>query len=306
MATIILLKTLIGIAVFIAVYSFFSWLSELRKLHSMSRVDMSVLQIEEALAREHKTKRGNLLKFKLKELGYEGDLVPVILALGFAYLAVASVLSLFFSKGVLSLIIAVPACFALTISISGSLARRRQEKTIRQVLQVLRNVILYLESGKTLDDAIRKAATIVDNPLRFDIIQACNSVTARTAGLGAAMKPLTEKYPSTATRLLVAALEVNDKHGARLLPTLKQAMNLASRQIELAAEATAEISQARGEFIGITIVMGFIALGLMASSGVSTYTSPGAAVVLGLGAANYGLGFWRTMRVFRKAKGGVL
>jgi len=118
------------------------------------------------------------------------------------------------------------------------------------------------------------------------------------------MKPLAVLYPSAATKLLVAALEVNDAQGSHLVPVLKQAENSARRRIELAAEATAEVAEAKVQFIGVTIVTALIAFSLLGNS-TEAYSGTGPIMVITFGVLNYLWGVQRILKVFNKAKTGL-
>lgn len=77
-----------------------------------------------------------------------------------------------------------------------------------------------------------KAASLTDNPLRDDLYECLNSIVGNI-GLGEAMRPLLIKYPSAASRLMVAALEINDIQGSQLVPTLRQAEDSAKNKANL-------------------------------------------------------------------------
>lgn len=301
------LRILLGLAVFATVYFFFSWLSEKRRIASLSYIDRKNLQISEGLARERREER-NLIKAWLARIGYEGDMAPFLVGVVFLYLLIAAVSIVVGVSSVVALLLALPGSIGATVSMLGYLERRRQAAATAQMLQVLRNVITYLEAGNPPQQAFYKAAALVGNPLRDDILGAL-SAQVGAVGMGTALAPLRDRYDSPATRLLVSALEVNDIVGAKLVPTLKQAEDIIRRQLELSAEASAEISQAKAEFIGISAIIALIAFVLLIGAGDAArqaYTSPAGVAFIILGIGNYALGVWRTLRVFRKAKRGLL
>lgn len=301
------LRILLGLAVFATVYFFFSWLSEKRRIASLSYIDRKNLQISEGLARERREER-NLIKAWLARIGYEGDMAPFLVGVAFLYLLIAAVSIVVGVSSVVALLLALPGSIGATVSMLGYLERRRQAAATAQMLQVLRNVITYLEAGNPPQQAFYKAAALVGNPLRDDILGAL-SAQVGAVGMGTALAPLRDRYDSPATRLLVSALEVNDIVGAKLVPTLKQAEDIIRRQLELSAEASAEISQAKAEFIGISAIIALIAFVLLIGAGDAArqaYTSPAGVAFIILGIGNYALGVWRTLRVFRKAKRGLL
>lgn len=301
------LRLLLGLASFGAVYFLGVWFRERRRIQRLSVIELRNLQISEEAARERRGSSKTRLKERLQRAGYHGDLAPIFVGVAFLYMALSAVCLLIGLPTTISLLVSLPGSVGVTVSLVGVMERRRQATATAQMLQVLRNVITYLEAGNTPQQAFNKSAMMVGNPLRADILNAIGSQVG-AVGMGTVMAPLRDKYNSPATRLLVGALEVNDLVGARLVPTLRQAEDIVQRQTELAAEANAEISQAKAEFIGISVVIGMIAASLLLGAGDAAreaYLSPTGLTVIAIAAANYALGIWRTLRVFRKAKRGM-
>jgi Flp pilus assembly protein TadB len=109
--------------------------------------------------------------------------------------------------------------------------------------------------------------------------------------------------------MFLAALEIDELMGAKLAPILRQAQAVLESQFDLSAEAMAEITQAKGEFYGISAVMILVAFGMFFSStGLSkeAYLSPLGLFLLSLVFANYLAGIVRTVLIFNKAKRGSL
>lgn len=302
------IRILLGLGTFASVYFFLLWLSEKRRIRRLSPIEIRNLQIQEEMIREKKQGFYERIQARLQRAGYHGDMAPFLVGIAFGYLAVSALLTILGFDSKIAVLVALPVSVGSTVSLLGVVERKRQNSATTQMLQVLRNVITYLEAGNTPQQAFNKAAILVGNPLRRDILDALGSQIG-SVGMGTVMAPLRQKYDSPATRLLVSALEVNDLVGAKLAPTLRQAEEIVRRQIELGAEASAEVSQAKAEFIGISAVIGFIAITLILGAGEaarSAYTSVGGLTLIGFGTGNYALGIWRTLRVFRKAKRGVL
>jgi len=302
-----IVRIFLGLALFAAVYFFFAWIAERKRLRSLNYIDARNLQISEEMARERQRGRGPLQDI-FRRIGYRGDPAPFLVGVAFLYLLLAASSLVMGLTGPVALAVAFPGALIVTVSVLGHLERRRQALATAQMMQVLRNVITYLEAGNTPQQAFYKTAALIGNPLRDDIMSALASQVG-TVGLGTALAPLRERYDSPATRLLVSALEINDIVGAKLVPTLRQAEEILRAQIELGAEASAEVSQAKAEFIGISAVIGVIAFSFLVGTGEearAVYTSPTGVMLLSLGAANYAFGIWRTMRTFRRAKRGLL
>ena len=246
------------------------------------------------------------IRTTLHTRGYDAEPELIAAATVAGALITSVTLQLLGVPATIALLAAFPVATLLVVSTLRWLRTRRRVRAGKQILQLLRNVISYLEAGNTPAQSFAKAAALVANPLRTDVQAALSSQVAST-GLGAALAPLRDKYPTAATRLLVAALEVNDLVGAKLVPTLRQAEELTRRNIELGAEARAELSQARGEFIGISAVIATIGIVLVAGGGSyakDAYASPAGVALITTGVVNYAFGVWRTLDVFRRAEEG--
>lgn len=305
MGTVNLLKTFTALCLFGAIFYLGEWARSWFKVRNMSYVDRANLQRETEVRNERKYLKKSILRKTIEDMGYFNDNASLVIGFLFLYIGISAVTSILLSNQLLSLLGSLPLTFVVVVSFKSYVVRRRREKATKQILQVLRQVITYLESGNPPVTAFNKAASLADNPLRDDLYECLNSIVGNI-GLGEAMRPLLLKYPSAASRLLVAALEINDIQGSQLVPTLRQAENSAKKQSELAAEAVAEISQAKGEFIGVSIVIGLIALSLLSSTTKAAYSGVGTSIILLLGVANYAIGIWRTLRVFSKAKRGLV
>ena len=167
-------------------------------------------------------------------------------------------------------------------------------------------IAAQIEAGDSINRALDKTVLMVEDPLRREFAAALAQMVGTTT-LTTALRSVAVTYPSRAMDLFLAALEIDETMGAKLAPTLRQAQTTLERQFDLAAEATAEISQAKAEFFGITIVMALVAFGMFTSSeGIAreAYASPlGIAVLTGV-VANYVFGIVRTARIFGRAKRG--
>lgn len=304
MGTINVLKTFTALCLFGAIFYLGEWARSWFKVRNMSYVDRANLQRETEVRNERRYLKKSVLRKTIEDMGYFNDNASLIIGFLFLYIGISAVTSILLSNQSLSLLGSLPLTFVVIVSFKSYVVRRRREKATKQILQVLRQVITYLESGNPPVTAFNKAASLTDNPLRDDLYECLNSIVGNI-GLGEAMRPLLIKYPSAASRLMVAALEINDIQGSQLVPTLRQAENSAKKQSELAAEAVAEISQAKGEFIGVSVVIGLIALSLLSSTTQAAYSGLGTFIILILGVANYVVGVWRTLRVFNKAKRGL-
>lgn len=301
-----LLKLMLGITVGGGVYYAYAWFAARRSLQSMSYIDVRNAQIEEDLRVERKLSRRERLNVQLSALGYEGDITPLAVSVTLLYLFIAVVLSFFNASDLVSVVVAFPVALGATVAFLSSVRRRRNAKFTRQLLQALGTVAGHLEAGDIPQMAFQKAARMAENPLRAEL-EATLASRVGTESLSEAIADLGERYPSRAMTLLVASLRIDDQLGARLAPALRQAQATLERQFELAAEAKAEISQAKGEFYAMSVViLGIAGLMMMSSGGDSreAYTSPTGIIVMSVTIANYLLGVYRANRIFRKAASG--
>lgn len=303
MATITLLKILAGASLFGAVFFTGEWLRSLWVIRNMTYLDRESLKVREEIRKERIARDKGILSKLADPFKGMGDTQAVIMAFLLMYIGVSSTLGIVLGASVRTLLLSGPLTIVGVLYIDSYSIKRRRAKGAAQVLNVLRLTISYLENGNPPNVALSRAANAVENPLRDDVLACLNSMVG-TMGLGEAMKPLAVLYPSAATKLLVAALEVNDAQGSHLVPVLKQAENSARRRIELAAEATAEVAEAKVQFIGVTIVTALIAFSLLGNS-IEAYSGTGPIMVITLGVLNYLWGIQRTLKVFNKAKTGL-
>ena len=303
MATVTILKILAGASLFGAVFFVGEWIRSLWVIRNMTYLDRESLKVREETRKERVARDTSVLSRLADPFKGMGDTQAVIVAFLLMYIGISSTLGIVLGASVGTLLLSVPLTIVGVLFIDSYSKKRRRAKGAAQVLNVLRLTISYLENGNPPNVALSRAANAVDNPLREDIMACLNSMVG-TMGLGEAMKPLAVLYPSAATKLLVTALEVNDAQGSHLVPVLKQAENSARRRIELAAEATAEVAEAKVQFIGVTIVTALIAFSLLGNS-TEAYSGTGPIMVITFGVLNYLWGVQRILKVFSKAKTGL-
>ena len=296
----------LGIAAGGAAYYLAAWWSASRELRRLSYIEIRNAQIDEDLRIERRSSRRQRMELRLANLGYEGDWTPLLVGIALIYLVIAVALSFFGFGDVLGAVLALPIAVVGAVAALANSRRKRYTKFEFQLLKVLSSVAGHLEAGDTPPMAFQKAARLAENPMRTELQSALASQLG-TETLSQTIGQLSLRYPSRAMTLLVAALSIDDRVGAQLSPALRQAQSTLERQFELSAEATAEISQARGEFFAISAVMAAIGFALIAGSGGTAreaYASFMGISVLALALANYGVGVWRAFRIFRRAESG--
>lgn len=273
----------------------------------MSYIEIRNAQISEDLRRKRKENITSVFSRTLSDLGYQGNLLPVFLFLTFTYLFIAVLLSLFGVNQVIGLFISFPLSLLFAVILRLIVKNKQDELFKKQLLQVISLVVASLDNGDNPINAFTKASLSVGDPLQKEFIAALQSMISAEDTLSQALEKVRNKYPSRSFDLVMAALSVDDKVGAKLGAPLRQAQKTLEKEFELAAEANAEISQARSEFYGITSVIGLVAFVLISgSSGQASeaYSSPLGIVVISFLSINYVIGIVRTLKIFQRAKRG--
>jgi Flp pilus assembly protein TadB len=289
-----------------ATFFLLAWVKELREFRSMNRLEQLSAQIEyerRLLDKETVSDRVDKLTITWGLQGLWGTSLGIVTVL---YLGLAAGLALLGVSDVLGAFLALPVAVATGLMAMRSSRQREEIRFRRQLLQAFGIIASQIEAGDSINRALDKTVLMVEDPLRRELANALAGLVG-TSALTSVLRPVSQKYPSKAMDLFLAALEIDETMGAKLAPTLRQAQASLERQFDLAAEATAEISQARSEFIGISVVLAMVALGMFyAAEGVArdAYLSPLGIALLGGTVLNYIFGVLRTLRIFSKAKRG--
>jgi tight adherence protein B len=289
-----------------ATFFFLAWLSELRNYRSMNRLEQLSAQIEFERRQLEKRTLANRVDELAVLWGLQGLWGPALGVVTVLYLSLAAVLGLLGIGDLIGAFVALPIAVSAGLLIMKSTKQREELRFRKQLLQAFGIIASQIEAGDSINRALDKTVLMVDDPLRRELAAALAGLVG-TTNLTSVLYPVARKYPSRAMDLFLAALEIDETMGAKLGPTLRQAQASLERQFDLAAEATAEISQARAEFMGITVVMALVALGMFfAAEGVArnAYTSPLGIALLSATVLNYFFGVFRTLRIFAKAKRG--
>ena len=296
----------LGIAVAGTVYFALSWIAVRREMSGLTALELRNAQIAEDLSRERQGSAWQRVLSQAKAAGTDGEWVQFAGTMLIGYLLAALAISMAGIPQLAALGIALPLSAVAGAALFTLRRRRDKAKFEAQLLQFVRLVAGQLENGDTPQMAFHKAALQVDDPLRGLMERALASRVA-TESLASVIAPIAEQYPGQALTFLVTALEIDDRLSTRLGPALRQAQHSLERKKELSSEALAEISQARAEFLGITIVIAAICVAMVYVSrdvASGAYSSPLAIIVLTVTGGNYALGIVRAMRIFRKAADG--
>ena len=104
--------------------------------------------------------------------------------------------------------------------------------------------------------------------------------------------------------MFLSALEIDRSEGATIAPALQQASNIMKDNFALKAEAQAELSSVKSEFIGVFIILvliGWLIIQAPTPPGTpSVWTTPAGIVVAIACVANAGLGWLRLRLLISK------
>jgi Flp pilus assembly protein TadB len=299
-------ESLLGIAVAGTTFFLLNWFGEVRRYRSMTRLERLDAQIDEEQRLIERRSVGETVNEFAVGWGLQGLWAPALGLVTVLYLTLASVLALAGISDLVGGLVALPVAAVSGLFALRASKRREEVRFRKQLLQAFGIIAAQIEAGDSINRALDKTVLMVEDPLRREFAAALAQMVGTTT-LTTALRSVAVTYPSRAMDLFLAALEIDETMGAKLAPTLRQAQATLERQFDLAAEATAEISQAKAEFFGITAVMALVALGMFTSSeGIAreAYSSPlGLAVLTGV-VANYVFGIVRTARIFGRAKRG--
>jgi Flp pilus assembly protein TadB len=299
-------EALLGVAVAGMTFFLLNWFGEVRRYRSLTRLERLDAQIDEEQRLLERRSLGETVNDFAVGWGLQGLWAPALGLVTVTYLALAALLALAGVGDLVGALVALPTSAVAGLFLLRASKQREEVRFRKQLLQAFGVISAQIEAGDSINRALDKTVLMVEDPLRRELASAMAQMVGSTT-LTNALRPIAAKYPSRAMDLFLAALEIDETMGAKLAPTLRQAQTTLERQFDLAAEATAEISQARSEFFGITIVMALVAFGMFTQSeGMArdAYSSPLGVSVIAAVVANYVFGIVRTARIFGKAKRG--
>jgi len=302
-----ILIILLGISFTGMFYFLINFIATKRDLRNMNYVEIRNAEISEQVNKNSKIPFMDKFSSALNEVGYYGDLTPIFFVISFLYLTIAIIFKTLGVKDIISLFVALPLS---TIIAYLTLLKYKTKQNMlfqRQLLQVLSLTVAALENSENPVNAFSKASLTVADPLRKEFQRALSSMVSAEDTLSVALKLVYDKYPSRSFELIMAALSIDDKVGAKLSQPLRQAQSTLEKDFELSSEADAEISQARSEFYSLSIVIAVIAILLVTGSqgaAQKAYASPIGIFSMIFLLTNYFFGVFRTLKIFNRAKRG--
>lgn len=295
---------LFGLVVGALVFVGLTWVTSELAWRRMNPLEQRELLMNEPVEKTGTEKLRDRLWSVADRSGLTSDLDRSLLQITAIYLGFLLVGSILGLDRVVVFVVALPAAVLTVIGRNRRQVEMREQHLRFQLLGVFESLAGLLEAGDTVPSAVSKLAGRVEEPLRSELVLLSNSHAAFNS-LVPGLKDLHRRHPSRPLRLLTAAVEVDERHGVPLVPVLRHAGEMLERDQELAAEALAELSQARGEFIGISGIIGGIALlMLVGAAGIArdAYFTPVGLLAVGIGVGNYAFGVWRTLRTLKQAR----
>jgi len=272
---------------------------------SLSRIDLRRAALAEEQAAQDKVGLRVRLRASVRRNGYEGDLFPFAAAMSFLYLLGVVVAVMAGASYLIAGVAGFPIAAGVAVMAARVMAQQRRRKFNKQLVDLLELLTGQIESGNGAQKALQTVVPSMQEPLQSEMSKVLDAQLA-TKDLVVSMRELGKKYPSRAMSMFIAALEIDQAEGHAIAPALRQAATMLKSDFALAAEATAEISQTRGEFFIVFGIMVAIGLGMIFTGDPSTqsaYTSPMGIAVISLGLANVGLGVWRFLRILNNIRG---
>ena len=297
----IALALLIATATFfvlLAVYSFFK-----RKNATSYERTQSVLAALNA-----KSVRPSIyqrIEFWAASRGYTGTANPILLGFSVLFVISSTILASIGLNPIFALVVSIPLDVGIIFVISSAIASKRKLKFDKQFLDGLTVITGQLNSGVSIRSALQYLQGISVQPLKSELAAALLEAEV-TRDIVEPLRKISNRYPSRAFDLFIAAIEIDTSMGGKLEPALTEASDIMSRDFELIQEAQAEVSQARGEFYGILILLGVITASIVGSADATTkalYFSVAGLIILGVTGLWVAVGILRTLNILRQASG---
>jgi tight adherence protein B len=292
-------------ALFIAGAMYFAAMWFIARWELASRSEIERRRDAIAAANRERVSLRNKARAAAGRYGWNGDLTLLGFGLLFFYVVVIVGLTMVGISGWIAPIIAVPASVLVIMWAGSSTTQRRRAAFDRQLVQALDLLVAQLQAGTSPSLALERIVPNLPDPLRseFDAALAQNRASM---DLSEAISNVADRYPSRAMTMLVAAIRIDEKRGAKMAAALEQAANSVRRDFELRAESDAEVAQERMQFFGIVGIVGGIALFLLARGSQEqreAMFSPTGVFLLSIAASNFVFGIIRVTRMLAKAKG---
>jgi tight adherence protein B len=302
-----MLLAILGLAVAGAAYFTVSWLTSSFTRRRATIIQRANATIAESQKRDRRVSLFKKLGVQAGKRGWKGSVTPLLIGAVFFYVACVLILNGLGMGSVVSFLVALPLCGALSWGVVRNLDERRQRAFRRQLLTALSMLASQIESGNSPQRALAMVSTQVESPLAEELEQVLADATT-TKDLIAPLRELYERYPVRALSVLITAFEIDQQMGSKLSSVLHSASEALGKEFELVEEMRAEISQTRSEFYIVAGIILFICVYMIALSGAlvgGAFTTPGGIIVLTLAGANFALGVWRVSRILARTRGRV-
>lgn len=270
----------------------------------MTRTERAQALIDEAKEAENRGSWSERLIRSLRRRGYTGDPLPVLIIGALTYVVIVGASRAIGLPVLAAVAVAVPAGIGVAVMVLRNMELRRRRAFNKQLIGALQQVAAQLESSAGLKQSFERVTPNLAQPLRGEFERAL--VAAEVVDFVQAMEPIRDKYPSRAMDLLIASLTLTASTGAAVAPAMREASDVLQRDAELNDEATAEISQVRGEFFIIVGIIGFICISVVSGADENlqrNILSTVGLILLIPFVVNFGIGIKRALNMFARARG---
>ncbi len=272
----------------------------------MNPVDQAEMVRRISLKRDKTSLQAKLQRTINQYKGAEGSGGVIIYGWLFAVAAAFAVGIAGGLNPLIALLIALPASLLILLLVAKWVAKTRKKRFEQQLMTAMSLIAAQLESGAGLKRSFERVVEVVDNPLQEEMIIVLTQVESGST-IVEAISAMRDRYPSSAMKLFVAALEADaDSPGGKLAPVLRSIADGLEKQFELRSEAEAEIAQSRYQFYGIVGGLAVISFLMYAMGGEATkasFHSPIGILIMVPILANAVFGVWRINRLFAEASG---
>jgi tight adherence protein B len=270
-----------------------------------SKLEIKRAELDAARARDEKLSPRQRFRAALIRAGYDGDMFPFVALMAFLYLAVTASLHVIGMSTLTSSLAALPAAGAVVISYNTYVSSLRRRRFNEQLVELLELIAGQIEAGSGAQKALETVVPTMQEPLRGEMSRVLDAQVASKDLIGA-IRELSVRYPSRAFELFIAALEIDRADGHAIGPALHQSADLLKGEFRLAAEANAELSQSRMEFLLILAILGGIGAKMLFSGDPqrhAAYVSPIGLILVIVAGANVAFGVFRFLRMINNIRG---
>jgi tight adherence protein B len=272
---------------------------------AMSPIEQRYAEINQVRESSGRLTWRDKIRGELRRIGLGDDLFPFFAAAGFLYLCAVVPLRFTGLPQVATFIGALPLSCAIAWTLVTVRSQRRRAACNKLLVDLRELVTGQVQGGVGAERALMIVVPQMPEPIREEMARALASGQAGKDLVGS-MRELAGRYPSRAFDMFIAAMEIDRAEGQAIGPALRQASDMLRRDFALAAEARAEISQTKFEFLAVAGLVIALCLYLVLGGSSETrdaFRTMGGVIALTLAGVNLAGGGFRFFRMMAKIKG---